>query len=53
MACADLSNLGETILILEQAKVDVLHFDFRDGHFAPTWMLSPLIVRSLRPLPGV
>lgn len=50
VACADFANLGQTVRVLERAVVDVLHFDFCDGHFAPTLLLSPMILRSLRPL---
>lgn len=50
MACADLANLGQAVRKLEKAGVDLLHFDFCDGHFAPTFLLSPPILRSIRRL---
>lgn len=50
MACANFKNLEKTIELLEMAKVDILHFDICDGSFAPTFLLSPIILKSLRPL---
>lgn len=50
MACADFANLGQVVRDLELAKVDVLHFDFCDGHFAPTFLFCCPILRTLRPL---
>ena len=50
MACADFVNLGQVVRNLELAKVDILHFDFCDGHFAPTFLFSCPILRALRPL---
>lgn len=50
MACADFANLGEAVRALELARVDALHFDFCDGHFAPTFLFSCPILRSIRPL---
>jgi D-allulose-6-phosphate 3-epimerase len=50
MMCADLSQLGAQLQILDEEGVDSFHFDIMDGHFVPNLALSPLIVRSLRPL---
>jgi ribulose-phosphate 3-epimerase len=51
MACADFANLGGVIRTLENVEaLGALHFDFCDGHFAPTFLFSPMILRSLRPL---
>ncbi len=50
MSCADFLNLGQVVRSLESAKVDVLHFDFCDGHFAPTFIFSGVILRALRRL---
>ena len=50
MACADFRCLANTIEVLEKADVEVLHFDFCDGHFAPTFLFSPIILKSLRPI---
>ncbi len=50
MACADFSRLGRVVKILESAKVEALHFDFCDGHFAPTFVFSCSILASVRSL---
>jgi len=50
MSCADLSNLGKAVKVLEAAKVDALHFDFCDGHFTPTFLFSCPILASIRSL---
>jgi D-allulose-6-phosphate 3-epimerase len=50
MMCADLSQLGAQLQILDEEGVDSFHFDIMDGHFVPNLALSPLIVRGLRPL---
>jgi ribulose-phosphate 3-epimerase len=51
MACADLANLAKVVQTLDTLKtIGALHFDFCDGHFAPTFLFSPMILRSLRPL---
>jgi len=46
--CADLSCLSKDIKVLEEEKVDYLHFDIMDGHFVPNITLGPGILRSLR-----
>lgn len=50
MACADPLEYRETVGRLDAAGVDALHFDLCDGHFAPTLLLAPGLLRSLRPL---
>lgn len=50
MACADFKNLEDEIKALEDAEIDLLHFDICDGYFAPTFLFSPVILKSLRPL---
>jgi len=50
VACADLAHLARSIGELEAAGVDALHFDFCDGRFAPTFLLSCLVLRSVRAL---
>jgi ribulose-phosphate 3-epimerase len=50
LACADFKNLGMEITELEKAGIDFFHFDICDGHFAPTFLLSPIIMSSLRSL---
>lgn len=46
--CADLSCLRKDIKLLEEEKVDYLHFDIMDGHFVPNLTLGPGVQRSLR-----
>ena len=53
MICADFKNLGNTINTLERAGLDTLHFDFCDGKFAPTFLFSPTILKSIRHLTGL
>mgnify|MGYP003681890055 CR=1 FL=1 len=49
---ADLTNLGKAVKDLE-GYADYFHFDVADGHFAPTLLFFPDLVRSLRPLTDV
>ncbi|MBN2073488.1 MAG: ribulose-phosphate 3-epimerase [Actinobacteria bacterium] len=53
MSCADFKNLGDEIRALEYAGIDILHFDVCDGYFAPTFLFSPMILKSLRQLTGI
>lgn len=50
VSCIDPLIYRETVTALDGAGIDGFHFDFCDGHFAPTLMLSPLLVKALRPL---
>lgn len=49
IACADFGFLAEQIRELEEAGVAFLHFDVADGQFAPTFIMGPPILASLRP----
>jgi len=46
--CADFRHLEENIKILEQARVEYLHFDIMDGSFVPNFTLGPDLMRSVR-----
>ncbi len=48
LACADFGYLRKTIEELEFAGVNMLHFDVADGSFAPTFIMGPPILASLR-----
>jgi ribulose-phosphate 3-epimerase len=49
IACADFGHLAEQIRELEEAGVAFLHFDVVDGQFAPTFIMGPPVLASLRP----
>lgn len=48
--CADLADLASEVKQLEEACVDMLHFDIMDGHFVPNLSLGPVIIEHLRKL---
>jgi ribulose-phosphate 3-epimerase len=47
LLAAPFDRLGESILELEQAGIDVLHYDVMDGHFVQNLTMGPLIIESL------
>jgi ribulose-phosphate 3-epimerase len=50
VSCIDPLRYKQTVVALDRAGIDGFHFDICDGIFAPTFLLSSGLVRSLRPL---
>lgn len=48
LACADFGYLADTLRELEEAGIAFFHFDIVDGHFAPTFIMGPPVLASLR-----
>jgi len=48
IASAPLVDIEKTIKILEQSKIDYLHFDVEDGCFVPALTLGTKIIEDLR-----
>ncbi|ALX49007.1 ribulose-phosphate 3-epimerase [Lentibacillus amyloliquefaciens] len=48
LMCADMGNLEDAILRLDQKSVDFFHLDVMDGRFVPNFTLGPDIVKTLR-----
>jgi len=48
MVCADPLHIGREVRLLEEGKIDLLHFDVMDGSFVPRIGLGPEIVRAVR-----
>jgi ribulose-phosphate 3-epimerase len=46
--CADLADLASQVKQLEEAGVDMLHFDAMDGHFVPNLGLGPVVIEWVR-----
>lgn len=49
LAAAPFDHLKETIRVLEDVGVDMIHFDIEDGIFVPMITLGTAIIRGLRP----
>ncbi len=49
MICSDLSQLGQQVKILDEAGVDMLHWDIMDGVFVHNFCLTPDIIAAGRP----
>ncbi len=50
MASAPFHQLGDTLVELESAGVDSIHFDVEDGSFVPLMTLGTKIIQELRPM---
>lgn len=51
--CADLLNLERQIRLLEEAGVDLIHFDIMDTTFTTTTMLPPAMVPAMRKITDI
>lgn len=51
--CADLLNLEAEISRLEEAKVDMIHFDIMDTTFTNTTMLPPVLIPLIREITDI
>jgi len=50
LAAVSQLNLQATIKDLEEADVDIIHFDIEDGNFVPVMNLGLRMIKDLRPL---
>ena len=50
LAAVSQVNLQATIKDLEEADVDIIHFDIEDGNFVPVMNLGLRMIKDLRPL---
>ncbi|MFC7062200.1 ribulose-phosphate 3-epimerase [Halobacillus seohaensis] len=48
LMCANMGELRDAIVRLDQSNVDFFHFDIMDGNFAPNFTMGPDMIRSLR-----
>ncbi len=51
--CADFRHLEENVRMLENAKVEYLHFDIMDGSFVPNFTLGPDLMRAVRKITDI
>jgi ribulose-phosphate 3-epimerase len=49
MICSDLTQLGKQVEILDEAGVDIFHWDIMDGVFVHNFCLTPDIIAACRP----
>ncbi len=48
MVCADLSQLGQQVRLLDEAGVDLFHWDIMDGVFVHSFCLTPDVIAAGR-----
>lgn len=53
LMCIDFSDIKSSIKMLEQAKIEYLHFDIMDGSFVPNFTLGPDFLRSIREMTDI
>lgn len=53
LMCIDFSDIKSSIKMLEQAKIEYLHFDIMDGSFVPNFTLGPDFLRSIREITDI
>lgn len=51
--CIDWLNAGEQMKILEEEKIDFLHWDLLDGVFAPDYILGSSIINQFRAVSNI
>jgi ribulose-phosphate 3-epimerase len=49
MVCADLSKLGQQVEVLNDAGVDLFHWDIMDGVYVHNFCLTPNVMAACRP----
>ncbi len=49
VVCADLSQLGNQVKLLDEAGVDLFHWDVMDGVFVHNFCLAPDLITACRP----
>jgi ribulose-phosphate 3-epimerase len=49
VVCADLSQLGSQVRLLDEAGVDMFHWDVMDGVFVHNFCLTPDMITACRP----
>ena len=45
---ADFLNLGQTLIVLEQANIRLLHIDVMDGNFCPMLTIGPPVIKQIK-----
>lgn len=48
IACVNWMNVGQDLKILEEQKIDSIHYDLMDGFFAPDYCMGSTIVEAIQ-----